>query len=91
MLTVNKDAVLGILVRSEGRRDAAETIEIPEGEVAALPRSWSEVRVLSGQAWLTMNGQDYFLEAGQSLFLLERQDKTLVSSTNGGAVRIEVS
>ncbi len=91
MLTVNKDAALGMFVHTDGRNGAAQMIQINEGEVAALPRNWQEMRVLSGKAWLTMNGQDYFLEPGQSLFLLERRDKALVSSFNGGGVRIEVS
>lgn len=91
MLTVNKDAALGMFVRADGGNGKAQTIEISDGKVRALPRHWQEMRVLAGKAWLTMNGQDYFLEAGQSLFLLERRDKALVSSFNGGSVRIEVS
>lgn len=91
MLTVNKDAALGMFVRTERKNGKADTIEMNDGEVTPLPRNWQEMRVLSGKAWLTMNGHDYFLEAGQSMFLLERRDKAVVSSFDGGAVRIEVS
>jgi hypothetical protein len=51
-----------------------------KGEVFRLPASFKEVQVLSGLAWLTINGKDILLEQGQKIALSSKEDFALVSA-----------
>lgn len=50
---------------------------LANGEVFQVPSACSEVRVLSGVAWITVAGQDLILTSGE---------KALVASKKGGAI-----
>ena len=51
-----------------------------KGEVFRLPTTFKEIRVLSGSAWLTINGADITLGQGQGIDLSSKERFALVSA-----------
>lgn len=49
-------------------------------EVLRLPESCKEIRVLSGIAWLTINGKDITLGQGEKRLITPHKDTVLVST-----------
>lgn len=49
-------------------------------EVLRLPESCEEIRVLSGIAWLTINGKDITLAQGEKRLITPRKGMVLVST-----------
>ena len=49
-------------------------------EVCRLPTTFKEIRVLSGLAWLTINGKDIMLGQGQKIALSSKEGFALVSA-----------
>jgi len=60
-----------------------------EGEVFRLPQSFKEIQILSGRAWLTMNGKDILVEAGQKISLATGKDVALISTVRDMPVILE--
>lgn len=56
-----------------------------------LPRKDQTVEVLMGTAWLTMDGEDYILQAGETLQLTPGGDFALVSSLQQKRLVLAVS
>ncbi len=90
MLTQRTDRIQRILARTNGHNRGAENLKIRQGELQSLPRDGRELRVISGQAWLTMSGRDHILGAGDSLVLSQGHEQALVSSTNGSTLRVQL-
>lgn len=50
------------------------------GEVASVERTHQHLHIMSGYAWLTLDGQDLLLEAGQQVELQPGGDRALISA-----------
>lgn len=59
-------------------------------EVFRLPATSQGVRVVAGLAWLTVSGEDIFLNSGEKLHLLIRKDVVLVSALGNVPLILEV-
>lgn len=79
-----------VLPRANGHNSKPVALRIRQGEVRNLPRDGRRLRIISGEAWLTMDGRDHILEAGQALVLGRGREKALVSPTNGSSLRLEI-
>ncbi len=60
------------------------------GEVYRLPQAGERVRVISGQAWLTMQGRDVVLQAGEVVTLPASAEAALISPVDHTALVVEV-
>jgi hypothetical protein len=58
-------------------------------EVARLPASARELRVVAGQAWVTTSAHDLILEQGQTLAVSADANGVLVSPVGGEALVVE--
>ncbi|MCB0208759.1 MAG: ParB N-terminal domain-containing protein [Anaerolineae bacterium] len=61
-----------------------------KNEVCRIPQSYSEVRVVSGNAWVTMNGRDMFLVRGERANLGSSEDVVLISALGKTPLVLEV-
>lgn len=61
-----------------------------KNEVCRIPHSYGEVRVVSGSAWVTMNGRDMFLVRGERVSLDSSEDMALVSALGKAPLILEV-
>jgi hypothetical protein len=59
-------------------------------ELFRLPVTSRGVQVVSGQAWLTVEGEDIFLKNGEKLCLFTRKDSVLVSALGHAPLILEV-
>ena len=55
-------------------------IELMKGYVRSEKRQSQVLRIVSGRAWVTMEGEDIILEPGQELKLSHGRDQAVVSS-----------
>jgi hypothetical protein len=62
-----------------GPTPAALRILLLPGEVLALPRSSSRIRVLSGAAWVSKGGRDLLLATGERMDTARGRDRPVVS------------
>jgi hypothetical protein len=60
------------------------------GEILRVPIRHSGLRVVSGAAWVSHNGRDYCLKAGDRLPLARTRNKTLVSA-EGRTLLLEIA
>ena len=75
---------LSLLMNGVGRRavrpaDSALRMVLLEGEALRLPLSRLRVRVLSGTAWITQQGEDKLLQPGESFDLSAAADRAVIS------------
>lgn len=49
-------------------------------EVLRLPDGCKEIRILSGNAWITINGEDIMLTQGEKRVITPHKDMVLVST-----------
>jgi len=61
-----------------------------KGEVYRLPATSQGLRVLSGIAWVTLTGQDIFLEAGEKALFTLRGEIALASALSDVPLVLEV-
>lgn len=61
-----------------------------KNEVCRVPQSYSEMKVVSGNAWLTMNGRDMFLVRGERASLDSSHDVVLISALGETPLVLEV-
>ncbi len=59
-------------------------------EVLRLPPAGQELQVISGVAWITVNGRDIFLVSGERFRLPSRGDTTLISALGRQSMILEV-
>ena len=59
-------------------------------ELFRLPPTSRGVQVVAGSAWLTVAGEDIFLQCGQTLWLLSGKDSTLVSALGQAPLILEI-
>lgn len=51
-----------------------------KGEVLRLPEDCKEIRVLSGNAWVTINGKDITVAQGEKRLISPHEDMVLIST-----------
>jgi hypothetical protein len=61
-----------------------------KGELYRVPAASQGLRVVSGTAWVTMAGQDVFLEAGEEAVFTAKDDKAVASALGHVPVVLEV-
>ena len=59
--------------------DSALRMVLLEGEALTLPLSLLRVRVVSGTAWITQQGEDKLLPEGEALTLSADADRAVIS------------
>jgi hypothetical protein len=59
-------------------------------ELLRLPASGQGLEVISGVAWVTVNGRDIFLASGERLYLPSRGDAVLISALGRQSMILEV-
>ena len=59
-------------------------------EVLRLPGASQGAKVVSGVAWVTVNGRDIFLASGERLWLPSRRDSALISALGYHPLILEV-
>jgi mannose-6-phosphate isomerase-like protein (cupin superfamily) len=74
---------------TEKRRETHEiephiktSIELLNGYVNTEKRQSQVLRIVSGEAWVTMDGEDFALKEGDELKLSHGADKALISSAD---------
>jgi hypothetical protein len=60
------------------------------GEVLRIPSTRSTIRVISGTAWLTSEGEDIILCNGQCLSVATPREPPVISGIGSAAVLFEV-
>jgi hypothetical protein len=61
-----------------------------QNEVLRLPAAGQALKVISGIAWVTVNGRDNFLASGESLRLPSGRDAVLISALGRQSLILEV-
>jgi hypothetical protein len=61
-----------------------------KGEIFRLPGAPSCMRVLSGNAWLTVDGQDIIVAGGETASVRSKKDAALVSTFDAAPLVIEL-
>ena len=77
----------------QSRRNSARLmlrLMLRHDELFRLPVTSRGVQVVSGQAWLTVNGEDIFLRKGEKLSLFTGKDLALVSALGHTPLILEV-
>ncbi len=75
---------------SRTSRAAALRLMLLRSEALRVPKRLSRLRVLSGTAWISLDGRDLVLEAGQTVELAELKTPAVVSAIGCAAVLFEV-
>jgi len=70
--------------------DRAFRIVLLPGELLRVPKARRSIRVVSGSAWITHNGYDVELTAGEVLPLLRTRQEALVSA-EGQTLFLEIA
>lgn len=65
-------------------------ITLQKGDVFRVPKNYTEVRVLSGFAWLSVAGKDKVLQSGEKVLLASKNDAVL-SALKSVPLILEVS
>lgn len=79
--------------KSESRLKSANLIlrlMLRHDELFRLPPASRGVQVVAGSAWLTVAGEDIFLQCGQTFWLLSGKDSTLVSALGQSPLILEI-
>jgi hypothetical protein len=71
------------------RPDHARVI-LPPGQLMRLPEDVHAVRVLAGHAWITHEGRDIVLDAGNEYLPASDRDFTLVSAVGDVTLELEI-
>jgi hypothetical protein len=84
-----------VVLNGFGRRSFVEKEPVPlrivlvQGEALSVPRSLHTVRVLSGKAWITVNGRDVVLCAGERTDL--GRSRNVISAVGNQALLFQLS
>ena len=70
--------------------DRAFRIVLLPGELLRVPKARRSIRVVSGAAWISHNGRDYEVNAGEVLPLARTRHAALVSA-EGQTLFLEIS
>lgn len=69
--------------------EALRLVLLP-GELFRVPDRKRSLRVLSGTAWVSLEGKDHAVKANESLDLRGKRDRALVSDVDGQPVVLEI-
>jgi len=69
---------------------AALRLALCPGEALTLPKSRRNLRVLSGNAWISRDGRDMILDSSQQVRLPVSRDVAVISPVGLGALLFEV-
>ncbi len=69
---------------------APDHFTLENGEVFQVPSACSEVRVLSGVAWITVAGQDLILTSGEKALVASQKDRAILSGLGNLPLIVEV-
>lgn len=67
-----------------------EIIELGKDETYPLEPQTQIIRVLSGSAWITVNGEDRIVAQGQDMLLKPGKEKVIISSANTRPLVFEI-
>jgi hypothetical protein len=70
--------------------DSALRLVLIPGEVLRVPPTQGTLRVLSGTAWVSLDGEDILLGRDQFLDIAGRADRAVVSGLGGRPLLFEV-
>jgi hypothetical protein len=85
-----------VLLNDFGRRSFVESEPVPlrivlvQGEALSVPRTLSTVRVLSGKAWISMNGRDVLLSAGEQSDVGRSRNGSVISAVGSQALLFQL-
>lgn len=63
---------------------------LEQGEVFRMPTGYQELYVLSGTAWISVNGQDIILLSGDKVSLETNKGSALISALGESSLSLEV-
>ena len=68
-------------------------ILLSQGQVVSLPirRSQARMRVVSGQAWISYEGEDYFLSYGEEMTLPKGRFDAIITALYNKPLTLELS
>lgn len=66
-------------------------VTITEAQTVTLPRDVVQIKVVSGNAWVSHLAKDTVLSQGQTMKLEQRRDVVVVTSTGRRPVTLELS
>ena len=72
------------------RNSQFAAIKIENNQVLKLPKAYREVQVLSGTAWITVDGQDIILRSGEKVSLPSSNNFALISALTPLPLVLEV-
>jgi quercetin dioxygenase-like cupin family protein len=67
-----------------------QIIELAAGKAHTLARPTQTVRVVQGNAWITLDGEDYLIKAGQEVMVQVQKAPAVISSPNDEPLIFEV-
>jgi hypothetical protein len=70
--------------------DSALRLVLLQGEVLRVPPTSGTLRILSGTAWVSLEGRDVLLCRGEYLDIARRADRPVVSGLGGEPLLFEV-
>ncbi|GIL11649.1 MAG: DUF2917 domain-containing protein [Chloroflexi bacterium] len=71
-------------------QDAAQVKRLENGNAATLKRISQVVRVVKGQAWISLDGEDMVLKNGQEVYLRQGKQPAVISSVNRETLVYEI-
>ncbi len=85
-LATTGQAFTGLYKHNQG----VETFQLQVGDVRPLERQSQVLRVVSGHAWITMDGKDIVLKRGDELTLNQGTHPAVISAAGLRPVVVEV-
>lgn len=67
-----------------------QIVELTAGKAYNLVRPTQVVRIIRGNAWITLDGEDYVLKAGQEVMVPVQKAPAVISSPNSQPLVFEV-
>jgi hypothetical protein len=66
-------------------------VRVTKGEARRLPQTPLTIRILSGEAWITLDEEDVFARGGESVTLAMGRFPAVISALGKRAVRYEIA
>jgi hypothetical protein len=73
------------------QRRRCKWVRVTKGEARRLPRTALTIRILSGEAWITLDDQDLVARGGETVTLPVGRFPAIISALGKRAVRYEIA
>ena len=90
MMAINKSLMAGQYRTMAGPEKKVQTQHLDGRDVRRMTNVAQIIRVVAGSAWITVNGEDIFVNRGEQIQIEPSEYPPVISGVNGRAVVFEV-